>query len=1161
MFPVSIRAIARRLCLALGLLYGSWALAAAPNPPAVLFAGSDGGSCGYEVLGRLAQSGFALRAEHSSLSARPLLWDAVKNCNVVVLSGLGRANADMSLGATQQTIDTLHRFLETGGGVLMLGSFGQMATEKPPQDALLRPLGLTPLFDEAIDDPQAAVAATAWKIRFARTDAMAASPIAAGVTSLWYPVPRERIGAQNHTIPLVADKSWQILVRGSSSSLTHKGPLQQSRPTAPGTYQERAPFAASRAVGKGRLIYLGITQEYLIGPYANSTLDGIVLDRGLSGRPSYGYRLLENALRWLAEPSLAEGRLGGAAMDASLLANPHKVERVAPYVWPKKPGFPAVEPALTGLIGARTRFSSGKADPVEWVQKAKSAGLDWIVFLEQFSQLSPENYQKLRDECHRLSSPGFTALPGFTIDDEIGNHYFYFGASFPYPDRKFLTPDGKAFRSHNSELNPKNPHRPGQLAMTVLDYSYTISSFKLTAGNYLFHRNAAPFADFFSDYDAMGVVTCLNGRVIEDATDDYLKLCASGQSPLPLVIDLMDDPAFLSSTPWRTVLRLPKHNARLVAGPLKDETQVSDYFSLWHFYADNPTKPQITSGPHIESWCSTGPGGYDSRLRGAFVWQNYRGLVHGRVTSSVGLKEVAIYDGTRLFRRFLPGAKMEFECTVDLTHDRQHDLVLIATDSAGRRAVSGNQWDTNTRLEEVMCADRNNQLSYGQVINKEGIGIELGGNQTLGTTIKRISAGISPSGTFKNDKLLGVPAFDGGASGEPEIFEGAEPLGPPHPVQHPVVTEARRLLHTSDVMIGDGVREHAFTDNIPVHNVWGTLWRTEPVKEYSVNRRNHFFQINPENPLAVFLWQVDVVLKQDVPNQGFFVANAAPREAGQWSLRGDDGKLRRGKWDKAEKQTGPLSVPFGRTAYAAFLDSPLGGAAFFSLTDGLTAYFDPRYRGSLSISMPAATTPTKKGETRQVQLLVVGIPRPCSLTRHFPPSAELVDRFFREFGLHGGAPAYRLRLEQGSLLSHRYILAIDGKSAACMSGELSGNLFSSLPISVANLNDRWSVFLHDRLLKQSRPLGILEGKAWAVVNLEGKADLFIGHPIMVDDAKLFVQLTQCEDQAWTLEVHNPTDAAVTTRIRVNPFFDPLKEKADVPQTATIPAGTSLVWKL
>ena len=62
-------------------------------------------------------------------------------------------------------------------------------------------------------------------------------------------------------------------------------------------------LVALKQAGKGRLVYLGITPEYLFGANATTTLEGIVLECGLQGVPSDGYRLVENALRWLAAPS------------------------------------------------------------------------------------------------------------------------------------------------------------------------------------------------------------------------------------------------------------------------------------------------------------------------------------------------------------------------------------------------------------------------------------------------------------------------------------------------------------------------------------------------------------------------------------------------------------------------------------------------------------------------------------------------------------------------------------------------------------------------------------------------------------------------------------------------------------------------------------------
>lgn len=151
------------------------------------------------------------------------------------------------------------------------------------------------------------------------------------------------------------------------------------------------------------------------------------------------------------------------------------------------------------------------------------------------------------------------------------------------------------------------------------------------------------------------------------------------------------------------------------------------------------------------------------------------------------------------------------------------------------------------------------------------------------------------------------------------------------------------------------------------------------------------------------------------------------------------------------------------------------------------------------------------------------------LTEHWPSSRDVIERFYRDFGLDGGNTSYKLKVDKGSVTSRRYILAIDGKNSACFSGRLEGTPVSSLPIAVSGLNDRWSACLYDRDLGRARPLGVLEGTAWATIKLDGRADLFIGHPVLVDHHELFVQLTQSGEAAWTLEIHNPNDTPVSTR--------------------------------
>ena len=125
-------------------------------------------------------------------------------------------------------------------------------------------------------------------------------------------------------------------------------------------------------------------------------------------------------------------------MDAKLLLDPAKTVFGGPFDWKTGDRQPAALPALPGAIGAHSAASSGRGTVEDWVRQAKAQGLAYLVFLEEFAKLPKEKFEELKKECARLTTPEFAAIPGFTIDDEIGNHYFYFGPSVSYPDRKFL---------------------------------------------------------------------------------------------------------------------------------------------------------------------------------------------------------------------------------------------------------------------------------------------------------------------------------------------------------------------------------------------------------------------------------------------------------------------------------------------------------------------------------------------------------------------------------------------------------------------------------------------------------------------------------------------------------------------------------------------------
>lgn len=1137
---------------------------------AVYFTGYPHSGCGFEAAGRLAKAGFAVNARGwPGLQGEALTWEVLKQHNMIVLMGLGESNGDFTLtDKNQANIELLHRYLNEGGGILYIPTFCQQRGQVPTQQAFANPLGCEPLFDETICDPETAIRATTWNIDFAQTsNVLAGSPLTRGVTSLWYPV-ATRVGAQVHSVAARFDDTWTVVLKGGRTAGTMLADAPTHSPadsTGQGTYSREVPLAACRSVGKGRIVYLGITPEYLFNNCAATTLEGIVADQGLRKVPSHGWVFIENALRWLAEPSLAEGVLGGAENNPALAENVFKTKPTVPFDWStarEKESVPLdVHPAVAGLIGARTAFTSGAGTVEQWVTEARKNGLGYLVFLEEFASLSPEEFAALKQECARLTTKDFAAIPGFAIDDEVGHHYFFYGTSFPYPEGKFLTADGTRFASFDPGLDAKNPRLPGQLSMTTLEYAYGVSSFKLTAGHYQIH-DAAPFANFFCNWDAFAVIVSEQGKRVDDATVGHRQVAAAGQGALPIAIDFMTDPGQLATSPWRTVLRLPPSGASAVGDELSGNNAVAAYWDQWHFYPDNPTRIFITSGPVIESWGFTGPRDYDGGLAGDFVWPNLRWRVHGKATSAVGLQEVAVYDGETLFRRFLPAGKAEFAFDLELPHDQQHSLTLVVTDVEGKRAIGQEQWDRNHRLQEFNCSDRNNQLSYGYLTNKDGFGIMLGGNQPLATPNKRVDGReISPSGTFKNDPLLGAPAFDGAAGGEPCFFAPASLRVDGGEVAAPSVCESFRLLHTGDVNIGEGRYEHSFTDGIRVANVWHTLWRTESAADFTLVKRNMFVNIDPDNPLAVFLWTMRLTLKKDLPNRGVSAGFIRSGEAKLWAVRGSDGTVRAGRWEGTTKST-PRSatIPFEPNAYAAMLDSPLGAMAAFPLTSGLQAELSlPERQGAnIVFTLPGGRSPQKAGESAEIAFLMLGIPRATAYTKQLSDSStETVERFYRDFGLDGGKTGYTLTLAAGTVLGQRYVLDIDGRQANGFSGVLEGDLVSSLPLTVSNLNDRWTAYLFDRTLKQARPLGMLEGKAWARLILHGTLDVFVGHPVTCDRPELFLTLVQTGADAWALEVHNPTDQPLKTVVAKNPFFDPLQDKALPTEPLDVPAGQSI----
>jgi hypothetical protein len=267
------------------------------------------------------------------------------------------------------------------------------------------------------------------------TDQIPPSPVSEGVRQIWYPVAHAYNAQQ--TGPILVDEHWQAVVKGSKTTRTQPVDLAKSsmpvleKPfSRPGGVLQPDWFAI-RSYRRGRIALVNQWRQFSVGSGTRYIFNREVLSQGIQGKPSDFGRLVENTFRWLAEPSLVSGAVGGYATPPDKLIPPNQNPKVkkeyADRFWAydaKTLGSvtpPAHLKLFRGLIGAKTALSSGKGSVAEYAAAAKQSKLDFLVFLDDFEKLTPQKLDQLKAECRRSSDQQIQLLPGFTVRNNVEN--------------------------------------------------------------------------------------------------------------------------------------------------------------------------------------------------------------------------------------------------------------------------------------------------------------------------------------------------------------------------------------------------------------------------------------------------------------------------------------------------------------------------------------------------------------------------------------------------------------------------------------------------------------------------------------------------------------------------------------------------------------------
>lgn len=1125
-----------------------------------------------DYLAELRAKGFEVdyTDKHSDLT-----WERVRQYDVLVIyvcpleRGQYYDNTPDLPPYRDEFIGIVEKFLDRGGGVfLMARSLNADETFRP----LIERWGARIPHERIVEgDPERLDSAPhmgpSQKLWF--TDNVVDSEVSGGVEQVWLPLTPMYSAVQ--TMPIQVSGEWQVVLKGGATARTVPFEADEGTMTAPsGAVQReggvREPdLFAIRSYKAGRIAFCSVWPQFSIGQGTRWLYDRRVLDKGVGDRPSDFGRLIENTLTWLASSSGDGREVGGFTTDPSRLDPPNerpgvKEALVARTGTRKATAASALAAARRrgklhrGVIGAQTSLGAGEGTVEDHARAAREAGLQFVVFLEEFSRLTPEELKRLVRETQEQSSPDLQLYPGYWLETNTGNRIFLFGPGLEAPPPDLIV-DGRLNQQYQDPATGAYVNRWSPL----IDWAghRMMASGRVNIGYFGFGDR--PLAQRVSDlrlYSMLALRLYRDGVLVEDTFDSYLLAAEGTIPPVPVAVHMLTSPASL--------LRAAKGDIGVTYA------RAASLDSLWTAlgYAGQYAAPNVfaAGGPRIEAW---------PLVRQFYTFAAERFVARAawlpapiRVSSSVGLKEIRVYDGTRLYRRFLLDGEREFERVLELPASVQRTLVLVAEDVEGGLAVSTalRAWKGGG-LAPIFCGDRINHCDANPLMSKGPGSIEV-------DPTPRIQAGYT---------------WDGGPRGQHPVMRLTDSLKPTLVSDLGVEGDRgfaqRPVLEFADegAVRVRSVLDTRFADGVPVVNAWRTfgplggpsrLFRAEATLT-AFNRPtvgphpDRYPGMATRSGAAVSIFENDVRFLEDqtVESLLLFVQNwyRGPFPVVLVHGRGTKVVKRYDLTPGARARVGPLLRTGDWIGVIGAEPSNL------SVHINRGAPLQLRFRGPDDLSTSFSGLPenprVKRDDVVHFELLSVVDPLDAprrGLDRVLAVIAYLADPPALELRRGRVAPAVAKGPAIGGLLE---FVAADG-AVTLSAGRPASPIDVPLPVRVSGLNPNWSagVFQHRGYVlgnygagsNRYRAAGIdREGRVYASLFTDhaDRTEVTIGHPVVCDDERLLIQVTARDDRgekgSWHVSVNNPTDTTVEVVCR-SAFAMPGLELAE--QNLSLPAG-------
>ncbi|HEY3397624.1 MAG TPA: hypothetical protein VGM19_08200 [Armatimonadota bacterium] len=1147
--------LTRFWCVALLLLAAGACFAQTPAPaaqkPAILFCCPGENRyeyVGYDYMQSLVQAGFTVDYLEGSA---PLTWDKVKNYNVLFVfdfpaTGLNQLESSSFQPQPPWLADywaVLDKFLKAGGGIFLhyCPFYGGAA----PND-LLKQWGLQfPLL--YLRDPGTQFM-TNIHSGAAYTDQInPESPVSKDVHGYWYPNDNHYTG--QHTMPILVDDNWRVVARASKAAYTEVprfdpgglAPLAGALiPAAP--VKDPVLFAVRDYPGGGRLAAVQTWYQWSVGSGMKWLYNNEILSKGLGTRPSDYGKLLLNTYTWLAAPSLQSGAVGGAVQDPSRMLQPmlrsgaidqfhdwnYNETEVLGYRHP-----PINGKLFRGLIGAQTALSGGQGTVADYAAAAVAAQLDYVVFLEDLAQMTPEKLDTLKAEVAKNTTPTLQLYAGYRMKSNIGNYMFVCGKNPVWPDQGLLIgPDQRTFNLQYQDEN-------GKWGQGIPGPTWCLSQTGPTLNNTVGYYNFTKSGNGMKWYDVRdgstgALRTYEGGKLVEDMTPDYLTNCLYSGVLTPISLNLVRSPAELTAA-------VAQNQALTYAQANRPATIWEDALHWNGSYDGMNAFP--SDGPQILVW----PKLVRVMVFGAewFVTSRSLNLAPIHVTSEVGLKQITIYDGTSLYRRIDCKGSKDFETTLVLNGVLQSGLVLIAEDLRGGKATS---FPLRTRREgtlcQIDCGDHANDCAYMLLAH--------GPHWPMFFMTPSVP---DAGGTWDGGPLAARPLLNSQFT-YPWARTDQGNYEPGTPYQIPELEFADEGA-TRCRMVSDRV----MIPELRGTNPWSGFGPTEPSPIVDTWASHTYFDqyltgVAPnawgapgvfEGPI-VGLFTEQFKFKQDCTVKEIQVYNGYWRQkTATYSTllaMGKGGQIT-DVWDLTNTPEQPQEARIETGAWFGLFSSQVANThLFINRGAPLILRASPWTWLWLELFTDTRNQPVKKGDTCDVEVFSQTWPLDQAMTKA-KSLADMVTYLEKPTGME--LTRGRQVAGPGGLLE----LTPDNYAVELSIPKPEG-VARTVPVRVSGLNRRWTAGLYQfagyrthYYSKQDtgwRALGLdFDGRAYAPLYVSKAANthVLLGHPIVADAAgrDLFIQVSRVNDgdaqtpPAWHVSVNNPTDKPVTTTLK------------------------------